>query len=61
MDTAIIQGGGIWSYGKYVFYNNTIDDNMIYVIESDERTKNVLLEQGFKVEKYNERIDILYK
>ena len=61
MDTAIIQGGGIWSYGRYVFYNNTVDDNMIYVIDSDERTKNVLLEQGFKVEKYNERIDILYK
>ena len=61
MDTAVIQGGGVWSYGRYVFYNNTIDDNMIYIVDNDENTKNILLENGFKVEEYSENIDILYK
>ena len=61
MSTAVIYGGGVWSYGRYVFYNNTIDDNMIYIVDNDENTKNILLENGFKVEEYSENIDILYK
>ena len=61
MDTALIQDGVVWSYGRYLFYNNTIADNMIYVIDNDENSKNVLIERGFKVEEYNENIDILYK
>src|SRR5699024_1396487 len=61
MNTIVIQSGGVRAYGRYVFYNNSIDDNMIYVVDNDENTKNILIENGFKVEEYSENIDILYK
>ena len=61
MNTIVIQSGGVRAYERYVFYNNSIDDNMIYVVDNDENTKNILIENGFKVEKYSENMDILYK
>ena len=61
MDTVIRNGGGILAYGRYVFYNNSVDDNMVYVVDNDEDTKNILIENGFNVEEYSENIYILYK
>ena len=60
-ETAVIDRGAIWSYGRYVFYNNEINDDTIYVIDRDETSKEILVNKGFKVEEYNENIDILYK
>mgnify|MGYP005761827871 CR=1 FL=1 len=61
MNTAVIQRGVVLAYGRYVFYDNKINDDTIYVIQNDENTKNILKKNGFKVEEYNKNIDILYK
>lgn len=53
--------GAVYAYDRYVFYNNTIDDNMVYILEDNESLKNKLIEKGFKNEKFNENICILYK
>ena len=53
--------GGVYAYGRYLFYNDTIDENIVYVLEYDEALKNDLINQGFNVENFNEDIVILYK
>lgn len=60
-ETAVIDRGAVCSYRRYMFYNNEINDNTIYVLERDEASKELLLEKGFVIEEYNEDIDILYK
>lgn len=60
-ETAVIDRGAIWSYGRYIFYSNQMADNTIYVLDRDETSKETLIDKGFKIEEYNENIDILYK
>ena len=60
-ETAVIDRGAVWSYGRYIFYNNEINDDTIYVLDRDETSKEILLNKGFKLEEFNENIDILYK
>ena len=57
----LLVNGAVYAYDRYVFYNNTIDDNMVYILEYNEILKNKLIEKGFKNEKFNEEICILYK
>ena len=57
----LVVNGTVYSYGRYLFYNNTIDDNVVYVLEYNEKLKYDLLELDFKAENFNENIVILYK
>lgn len=56
-----IMNVSIFAYYRYVFYNDAISENVVYVLEFDEKLKDDLIEKGFEVENYNEDICILYK
>ena len=58
--TAIIDNV-IYSYGRYRFYNIEINDNTVYVVETEDWLKDLLLKIGFTKEKWNDSIDIFYK
>ena len=51
----------VFHYGRYLFYYDIINNNVIYVLEYDEPLKDELLENGFTAEKFNDDITIYYK
>lgn len=56
-----IMHSAVYSYGRYVFYNNIIDENIVYVLENCEGFKRDLIEKGYQVENFSNDICILYK
>ena len=59
MNTVVIEDNSVLAYNRYIFYNTEIKDDTIYVIQNDENAKNILMNNGFKVEEYNEKIYIV--
>lgn len=53
--------GGVMIYDRYIFFDVSIKENIVYVIEKDEGFRKKLLQEGFKQEKFNDTIFILYK
>ena len=51
----------VYAVGRYIFYNDTIRDNMIYVIQDNEQLKQNLISYGFESEEFKDGISILYK
>lgn len=60
---AVINNGAVYKYGRYVFYNNEIDENTVYVIVKTDlkyEFRDNLLAQGFEIEEFKD-LEILYK
>lgn len=53
--------GGVMIYDRYIFFDVSIKENIVYVIEKDESLRKKLLQEGFQQEKFNDTIFILYK
>lgn len=51
----------VYAVDRYIFYNDTISDNMIYVIQDNEQLKQNLISYGFESEEFKDGISILYK
>ena len=51
----------VYGYGKYVFYYDDINENVVYVIRNNGKIKQNLLDAGFTMEKFDENICIMYK
>ena len=56
-----VMKASVYGYGRYIFFNDNINENIVYVFEYNEKLKYDLIEKGFEVEKYNEDICIVYK
>ena len=56
-----VMKASVYGYGRYIFFNDNIDENIVYVFEYNEKLKYDLIEKGFEVENYNEDICIVYK
>lgn len=59
----VIMKGIVYKYGRYVFYNSAIDENIVYVIVKTDlkyEFRDKLLENGFSREEYK-NLEILYK
>ena len=56
-----VMKASVYGYGRYIFFNDNIDENIVYVFEYNEKLKYDLIEKGFAVENYNEDICIVYK
>ena len=50
----------VYGYDRYIFYNFDINDNTVYVLESENEIKQLLEYLGFTREKFNDTIDIFY-
>ena len=51
----------VFGYGRYVFFYDYVEQNMVYVMEFNEKLKYELIEDGFTVEEFGEDICIAYK
>lgn len=51
----------VYAVDRYVFYNDRISDNVVYLIQDDEELKQQLINEGFKLEEFEDDISILYK
>lgn len=51
----------VYAVDRYIFYNDTISDKMIYVIQDNEQLKQNLISYGFESEEFKDGISILYK
>ena len=61
MKTVEIKDNKVYSYGRYIFYELELKENIVYVVEENAWLKDVLLKQGFTKENYDNNIDIFYK
>lgn len=61
MKTVEIKDNKVYSYGRYIFYELELKENIVYVVEENDWLKDVLLKQGFTKENYDNNIDIFYK
>ena len=50
----------VYGYDRYIFYNFDINDNTVYMLESENEIKQLLEYLGFTREKFNDTIDIFY-
>ena len=51
----------VYSVDRYIFYNETISDNIVYLIQDGGELEEKLLNAGFKLEEFYDNIHILYK
>ena len=60
---SLLMNGAVYAYDRYVFYNKTINENIVYVLVKTDlkyELRDTLLEQGFISEDFK-NLEILYK
>ena len=60
-EKAVIGESLVYAVDRYIFYNDTISDNIVYVIQDDEEFIHKLISKGFSLEEFEDGISILYK
>ena len=60
-ENAIIGKSLVHAVDRYIFYIDTISDNVVYLIQDDDEFVQKLISEGFSLEKFEDGISILYK
>ena len=60
-ENRVMVSSKVFGYGRYVFFYDYVEQNMVYVMEFNEKLKYELIEDGFTVEEFGEDICIVYK
>ena len=60
-ENAIIEKPLVYAIDRYIFYNDTISDDVVYLIQDDEEFIQKLISEGFSLEEFEDGISILYK
>lgn len=51
----------VYVVDRYIFYNDTISDNVVYLIQDGGELEQKLIDAGFSLEEFEDDISILYK
>ena len=60
-EKAVIGESLVYAVDRYIFYNDIISDDVVYVIQDDEEFIQKLISEGFSLEEFEDGISILYK